>query len=329
MMGRPFRAIFMGTPDFAVPSLQALAGDPLYEVALVVTQPDRAIGRKQILTPSPVKQAAQELGLPVLQPEKVRAKDVLDELAGYHPDVIVTAAYGQLLPQALLDIPTKGCLNIHASLLPRWRGAAPIHRSIMAGDERTGITIMEMVKALDAGPVVGVAETEISPFDTTGTVHDRLSQLGAELLLQVLPEYLEGRIQPVPQPEEGVCYAERILRQDEFLDWHCPNRTLHNHIRGLSPWPGTVAKWEGKEFKVWLTELVELPKQGTEAVPGPEAVPGMVKEVPSVGVCIKTGEGWLKLLEVQPAGKKRMNAKDWFRGIADGCTRLYNVEVDK
>jgi methionyl-tRNA formyltransferase len=321
-MSRPFHIVFMGTPDFAVPILRALAGDETYSIDAVVTQPDRATGRKQILTPPPVKRVAQELGLTVMQPEKVRAEDVLAELRALNPDVIVTAAYGQLLPQRLLDIPRRGCLNVHASLLPRWRGAAPIHRAIMAGDRETGVTIMEMVKALDAGPIVAVDKVPIADSDTVGTLHDKLAECGARLLLRVLPDYLEGRITPIPQPEDGVTYADRISRADEYLDWTWSTEKLHNHIRGLSPWPGAATQWQGKDFKVWLAE----PAQVGAAEHG-EVQVGSVLFVPEHGVCVKTGDGWLRLLEVQPAGKRRMAAEDWLRGVAGERTQFVEAGV--
>lgn len=321
-MSRPFHIVFMGTPDFAVPVLRALAGDPTYSIDAVVTQPDRATGRKQVLTPPPVKRVAQELGLAVMQPEKVGAADVLEQLRALNPDVIVTAAFGQLLPQRLLDIPRRGCLNVHASLLPRWRGAAPIHRAIMAGDRETGVTIMEMVKALDAGPIVAVDKVAIADNDTVGTLHDKLAECGARLLVRVLPDYLEGRIAPVPQPEDGVTYADKIGRTDEYLDWSWSTEKLHNHIRGLSPWPGAVTEWQGKDFKVWLAEpaRVAAAEQGDVPV-------GAVALMAEHGVCVKTGDGWLRILEVQPAGKRRMAAEEWLRGVAGARTQFGAIGV--
>jgi methionyl-tRNA formyltransferase len=321
-MTRPFHIVFMGTPDFAVPILRALAGDKTFSIDAVVTQPDRATGRKQALTPPPVKRVAQELGLFVLQPEKVGAPDVLEQIRALNPDVIVTAAYGQLLPQRLLDIPRCGCLNVHASLLPRWRGAAPIHRAIMAGDQETGVTIMEMVKALDAGPIVAAETVPITDRDTVGTLHDKLAECGARLLLRVLPDYLEGRIKAVPQPESGVTYADRIAREDEFLDWSWSTEKLHNHIRGLSPWPGAVTSWQGKDFKVWLAEPAQVAEPELVTVPV-----GTVVGLAEQGVCVKTGDGWLRLLEVQPAGKRRMSAEDWLRGVADQRTQFSAIGV--
>jgi|UPI000414CCE6 methionyl-tRNA formyltransferase len=317
-----YRVVFMGTPDFAVPSLRALAARSDCVVAAVVTQPDKPVGRKRVLTPPPVKRVAQELGLSVWQPQKVGADDVINQLREVKPDVIVTAAYGQLLPQRLLDIPTRGCLNVHASLLPRWRGAAPIHRAILAGDAETGVTIMEMVRALDAGPIVGVEKVAIAEDDNVGTLHDRLAEVGARLLMQVLPGYLDGSITPTPQPEEGVTYADRILRSDEFVDWRRPTDAVYNHIRGLSPWPGAVTTWNGLDVKIWAAERVP-----GEVIGSAPAEPGQVRNVAGVGICVRTGDGWLKLKQVQPSGKRPMSADDWFRGIAAETVQFQASEV--
>ncbi|WP_029420573.1 methionyl-tRNA formyltransferase [Alicyclobacillus macrosporangiidus] len=313
MNGR-VRIVFFGTPDFAVPVLRALAGAPWAEVAGVVTQPDRPAGRRQTLTPPPVKRAAQELGLPVWQPERVRAPEALEAIARLEPDVCVTAAYGQILPQRLLDIPRRGCLNVHASLLPRWRGAAPIHRAILAGDERTGVTLMEMVAALDAGPIVGAREIPIDPDDDAGTLHDKLAALGAALVLELLPDYVAGRVIPQPQPEDGVTYADRITRADEWIDWQRPVREVHNQVRGLRPWPGASAQVDGGALKVWRTApatAVEVP-----------AEPGVVRMFPDVGVAVRCADGWLRMDEVQPAGRRRMPAADWWRGLRRDEVRM-------
>jgi methionyl-tRNA formyltransferase len=300
------RVVFMGTPDFAVPSLQALVNHG-YEVVSVITQPDKPVGRKQVLTPSPVKVAALELGLPVFQPERVRRESALEHIRSLEPDVCVTAAYGQILPQALLDIPRVGCLNVHASLLPRWRGAAPIHRAIIAGDVETGITIMEMVLELDAGPVVGMKRIPIEITDNVGTLHDKLARLGADLLLEVLPGYLDGTIVPQAQPQEGVTYAERIRREDEFIDWNTSVMAVYNQIRGLSPWPGATTFSGSAPIKIWDASLVSSP------LPLSGSSPGDV-EVHDGRVCARCQDGWIELLTVQPAGKRKMGAGDWMRG---------------
>ncbi|MBX5435913.1 MAG: methionyl-tRNA formyltransferase [Alicyclobacillaceae bacterium] len=308
----------MGTPWFAVPVLEALHGAGYY-IQAVVTQPDRPAGRGRQPAAPPVKATAERLGLPVLQPERIREPATLEKLASLAPDVVITAAYGQILPQRLLDIPARGCLNVHASLLPRWRGAAPIHRALMAGDAVTGVTIMQTVLALDAGPVVGQMQVPVDPLDTYGTLHDKLAQAGARALLDVLPAYLSGERVPVPQPEEGVTYAERLTRADEWIDWNRPAWSVHNQIRALSPRPGACTAWEGQTVKV----LKSLPPAGgTTGAPGAQeapvsdgtAPPGFVRERDGK-VEVRCRDGWLPVLEVQPAGKRVMPAGAWLRGV--------------
>lgn len=301
--------VFLGTPDFAVPVLEAIvkAG---YTVPLVITQPDKPTGRKQLLTPPPVKEAALRLGLTVLQPIKVRA--AIDDIASVQPDILLTAAYGQLLPQRLLDLARVGSLNVHASLLPRWRGAAPIHRAIMAGDKQSGVTLMEMVRALDAGPSVAAVTLPIGSDDTVGTLHDRLAQAGAKLLLTSLPHYLTGELTARDQPDVGITYAERILPADEQIDWNRPAKDVHNHVRGLSPWPVARTLWRGKPFKVWQTSTGPL-----DIVSGGE--PGAVCVASNGQVAVRCQDGWLALDVVQPAGKRKMAANAWIHGLkADG-----------
>jgi len=299
------RVVFMGTPLFAVPALHGLANAG-YSVVAVVTQPDRAVGRKRVVTPSPVKEAALALNVPVLQPNRVRSEESLASIRSLHPDVIVTAAYGQILPQALLDIPRIGSLNIHASLLPRWRGAAPIHRAIMHGDKETGVAVMEMVLALDAGPVYGVRKTPIRPDDDVQSVHDRVADLGAALLLAVLPGYTAGTLQPVQQVDDGVTYAHRILREDEFIDWNRPAQDVLNHIRGLSPWPGATADLPGGQMKIWRA----MPSDNDCSL-----APGEVRRTVDAHVLVGCADGNLRLCELQPAGKRKMDAVSWFRGL--------------
>lgn len=298
------RIVFMGTPDFAVPTLDALVAQG-WDV-LVVTQPDRKVGRKQLLTPPPVKRRALELGLTVLQPEKVREADALNAIETFRPQLLVTAAYGQLLPKRLLEIPSVGAVNVHASLLPRWRGAAPIHRAIIAGDATTGVTLMEMVQALDAGPIIEMRELPIEQDDDMGRLHDKLATLGATMSRDVLPRYLNGELIARPQPEDGVVYAPRIERKDEFIDWTHSASQISRTIRGLSPWPGASATTiDGQTVKVWRGSIAQA-----------------VRSIP-VGVAVKVGhevvvgcaDGTLELQDVQPAGKRRMSAMDWFSGL--------------
>jgi methionyl-tRNA formyltransferase len=311
------RILFMGTPDFAVESLRKLVQNG-YEL-LVVTQPDKPAGRKRMLTPPPVKEAATLLGLPFMQPVKVRDEQALVQIAAFEPDVLVTAAYGQLLPQKLLDIPRIGPLNVHASLLPRWRGAAPIHRAILSGDKETGVSIMGMVKALDAGPVFGMEKTPIFPSDTVGTLHDRLAKRGAELLIRLLPDYMDGNLQGTPQNETGITYAERIVRDDEFLDFAKPAAEVFNQIRGLSPWPGAVAKYKDSLIKIW------------EAKPfddNVDAEPGVTIELEDARVIVQCSDGRLWLTELQPASKRKMTASDWVRGLPGMPIRLESARTE-
>ncbi|MDI3327101.1 MAG: methionyl-tRNA formyltransferase [Alicyclobacillaceae bacterium] len=299
------RVLFMGTPDFAVPSLRALvtAG---YDVVAVVTQPDRPAGRRRVPTPPAVKRAAEELGLPVWQPERIRDPGVLERVGLLKPDVAVTAAYGQILPQALLDLPPHGCLNVHASLLPKYRGAAPIQRCLMNGDSRTGVTIMKMVLDLDAGPVLAQESVPVEEDDDGGRLHDRLAELGARLLVDVLPRWLRGEVVPREQDESLATYAPSLKREDERLDWQRSARSLYNHIRALHPWPGAFTTFRGKILKVWKAEI---------AGPAPEgALPGEILGVDHRGVTVAAKDGTLRLLAVQTEGKTRLEAVEWARG---------------
>ncbi len=308
------RIVFMGTPDFAIPSLNALI-QAQYEV-LVVTQPDRPVGRKQIVTPPPVKTAAKTAGLQVLQPDKVRDEQVIRELSDFGPDLIVTAAFGQLLPKKLLEVPRVGALNVHASLLPKWRGAAPIHRALLAGDAQTGVTIMEMVRALDAGPIVGMEKTAILDSDDVGTMHSRLAAIGATLLLRLLPDYLNGNLPAIRQEEACATYAERIVRTDEFIDLSQPVRLVFNHIRGLSPWPGVTMMVGTNRLKIWTSALFD------DVVTGPV---GLVTHHMNGAVLVQCGTGHLELQIVQPAGKRKMTAVEWLRGLGNAPIRLERV----
>lgn len=299
------RIVFMGTPDFAVPSLLALV-DAGYQVVGVVTQPDRPRGRKQVLTPPPVKVVAQEKGLPVFQPESIKDPAFLPLLRELQPDVVVVAAYGQILPADVLNLPPLGCVNVHASLLPRYRGAAPIHRAIINGEEETGITIMLMDTGMDTGPILNQASLAIGPDENVGSLHDRLARLGAELLLATLPLLARKEIVPRPQEEELATYAPPLRAEDEIIDWRRAAREVHNHVRGMDPWPGARTYLGEKVLKIWrgqpLPEETSLP-------------PGTVVEVdPRRGFTVATGRGVYLVLEVQPAGGKRMTAAEFVRG---------------
>ena len=297
------KLVFMGSPDFAVPALRALAAH--YPICGVVTQPDRPSGRGMTLTPPPVKVAALQLGLPVIQPEKLRSPEAFQQLQAWAPDLIVVAAFGQILRPNVLELPQFGCLNIHASLLPRHRGAAPIQAAILAGDAQTGITIMKMDAGLDTGPMLSQRSIPIEPNDTGGSLFEKLSIMGGELLLEMLPGYLAGEIAPRPQPEEGVTYFGMIKKEDGLLDFNLPALELERKIRAFSPWPGTSLQWNGAPLKI----------QRAHVSPGRAAVGQrlVVEMLPAIG----TAQDLIVFDELQPAGKKPMPGKAFLSGARD------------
>ena len=301
------RIVFMGTPEFAVPSLRALVAAG-YRVAAAVSQPDRPQGRKRILAPTPVKAAAEELGIPVLQPERVRRPEAVEAIAAYRPDLIVTAAYGQILPKALLDLPRLGCINVHGSLLPKYRGGAPIQRAIMNGETVTGVTIMYMAEGLDTGDMISKVEVPIEPEDTAGTLFGKLSEAGADLLVRTLPDIIAGTARAVPQNDAEATYAPNLTREDERLDWSRTARELCNQVRGLVPFSGAFTMLNGEVFKVWKCRPAEAPDGAADALPGTIRAEGG-------RLFAAAGDGWLELLEVQPAGKKAMPAAEWLKGV--------------
>lgn len=293
------RLVFMGSPDFSVPVLDALVSAG-HQIACVYCQPPRPAGRGKKDRPTPVHARALELGLPVRHPTSLRHAEVQQEFAALQADVAVVVAYGLILPQAVLDAPRHGCLNIHASLLPRWRGAAPIHRAIMAGDAETGICIMQMEAGLDTGPVLLRLATPIGQNETTGALHDRLSVLGARGILQALADL--GQLLPSPQPDVGVCYAEKIDKSEACVNWARPAVDLHRQIRGLSPFPGAWTLIDGARVKLLGAELAT----GTGA-------PGTVLDE---GLRIACGEGALRITRLQRAGKAAQDADTALRGMA-------------
>jgi methionyl-tRNA formyltransferase len=294
------RVVFMGSPDFALPSLRALAN--VYEVVGVVTQPDRASGRGRQLKSPPVKVVAQELEIPVIQPEKLREPEAMQQLREWNPDLIVVAAFGQILRRDVLDLPRYGCINVHASLLPRWRGAAPINAAILHGDPETGITIMKMDAGLDTGPILSQRSIRLTRDDTAGSVTEKLSQIGAELLIETLPDYLSGKIQPVDQPEEGTTYAPMLKKEEGRLDFTRPAEELERRIRAFNPWPGAFMDLEGALLKVHRARA-----EPAEAEVGERLI---YQAQPAVG----TGNGILILDEVQPGGKKPMSGQSFLAG---------------
>jgi methionyl-tRNA formyltransferase len=298
------RIIFMGSPDFAVPALEALAKS--YSLVGVVTQPDRPAGRDHRLASPPVKETALDLGIPVIQPEKVNHLESMLQLQAWAPDLIVVAAFGQILRQPLLDLPPFGCLNIHGSLLPRGRGAAPIQASILAGDRETGITIMKMDAGVDTGPILSQRAIQIAPDATGGTLFAQLAPLGAELLLETLPPYLSGDLVPRPQSENGTTYSKMLKKEDGLLDFTKTAVELERQVRAYDPWPGTWFIWHGSPLKVLRASV------GNEKSPG-SGHRLIVEGLPVLG----TGDGILVLEEVQPAGKKPMPGMAFIAGARD------------
>ena len=301
------RIIFMGTAELSCASLEALIDSPGFQVVAVVTQPDRPKGRDLKLQASPVKELALRAGLPVLQPERARDEGFISQLRALQPDLIAVAAYGQILPQTLLDLPRFGCLNVHTSLLPKYRGAAPIQWAILNDDPETGVTIMQMDAGLDSGPILSQGKTPIRPEDTSVTLHGRLAQRGAELLLSTIPDYVAGRIQPHTQPVEGATYAPKIKKQDGRLDWTQPARSLWNRVRGLIPWPGAFAFLPALPqphlLKIWQAEVADLS--------GP---PGEILSADKSGVVVGCGRQALRLLEFQREGGRRLAAWQFLAG---------------
>ena len=298
------KIIFMGTPDFSTKILEMLISE--HDVIAVVTQPDRPVGRKRKLTPPPVKQLAEEHGLPVYQPEKLAQSDDLQTLIDMDADLIVTAAFGQLLPKALLDAPQYGAINVHASLLPKYRGGAPIHQAIIDGQKETGVTIMYMAEKLDAGDIIAQQAIAIESKDDVGSMHDKLSFFGANLLQQTLPDIINGTQDATPQDESEATFASNISREDERLDWSRPAEAIHNHIRGLSPWPVAYTTMDDTNLKVFAAR-VEKGKQGN---------PGEIIETTKKAIIVGTGsEDAIALTEIQLAGKKRMQVANYLSGV--------------
>lgn len=295
------RIVFMGTPDFAVPSLQALI-DAGHDVCAVYTQPDKPQGRKQILTAPPVKTLALAHDIPVFQPNTLKNEDEQARLRELAPEVIIVVAYGKLLPKAVLDIPPHGCINVHGSLLPRWRGAAPIQWAVIAGDEMAGVTTMQMAEGLDTGDMLLTYETKVGEKETAGELFDRLAQSGAELLTQTLVKLDE--ITPRPQDDAQSCYAHMLDKQMAVIDWSKSAHEIDCLIRGLNPWPIALTTLSGERLKVFAAEKANG-----------RGEPGTVLEAdPKKGLTVACGEGALKLTEIQLVGGKRMKATDFLRG---------------
>lgn len=295
-----YKVVFMGTPDFAVPSLQALL--EIANVVGVVTQPDRPAGRGRSLRPSPVKVVAEAAGVAVYQPASLRSEAAAEPLRVWQPDLIVVAAFGQILRSHVLEMPSHGCLNVHASLLPRWRGASPIQHAILAGDAESGVSLMQMERGLDTGPVFVQEAIPLLPAETATTLHDKLAALGADMLHRHLADILNGRLGPTPQDDSLSTYAPMIAKENGRLDWHGTSQQLDRQLRAMNPWPGAFTSWEGEMFKV--VAAVPVADDGETAVPGQVLPAGRVQ----------TGSGQLALQQVQPAGKRVMDIDDFLRG---------------
>ncbi|MBP0592801.1 methionyl-tRNA formyltransferase [Paraburkholderia sp. LEh10] len=322
-MSHSLRVIFAGTPEFAAAALAAIheAGFP---VPLVLTQPDRPAGRGMKLQASPVKRYAQERGIEVAQPPSLRrngkfpaqATAAIDQLRATPHDVMVVAAYGLLLPQEVLDIAPHGCINIHASLLPRWRGAAPIHRAIEAGDADTGITLMQMDAGLDTGAMISEVRMPIRETDTTATLHDRLAEAGAKLIVDALVELeRDGKLHATPQPADGVTYAEKIGKHEAALDWRRPAAELARQVRAFDPFPGGAATLDGATLKIWSASAAESPRK---------AEPGTIVDVSPEGVVVACGDGALRITQLQKPGGKRLPVRDFLTGATLAAGQVFD-----
>jgi len=299
------RILFFGTPAFAVPSLRALAQSP-HQVVAVVTQPDRPRGRGQKLVPSEVKVAAAELGLDVWQPQRLRNGDFDDQVRAACADLGVVAAYGRILSASLLAIPRLGMINVHASLLPRWRGAAPVHRAVIAGDAETGVTIMQVVEALDAGPMLARLPTPIGPDESSGALEGRLAELGAGLLVETVNAIARGPVTATAQNESAVTYAAKLERHESSLDWHQPAQVLHNQIRGLQPWPVAAAVLHGR--RVLMRRSHPVPAEPHAAVPG------TILRIDADALVVAAGSGAIHLFDLQPEGRPVMTIREYLNG---------------
>ncbi|HVU28473.1 MAG TPA: methionyl-tRNA formyltransferase [Verrucomicrobiae bacterium] len=297
------KIIFMGTAELSCASLEKLARAQQFQIAAVVTQPDKPKGRDLKLQCSPVKILAQQLNLPVLQPAKARDEQFTSQLRALQPDLIVVVAYGQILPQAILDLPKFGCVNVHTSLLPKYRGAAPIQSVILNGETETGATIMKMDAGLDTGEIISQSRVPILPEDNSQTLHDRLAQLGADLLVKTIPDYVAGKISPKPQPAEGATYAAKIKKEDGKIDWNEPAEKILNRLRAFTPWPGIFTFLNGQLLKIWRAEIL-----------GKSGEAGAILSADKNGIVVAGGKDALRILELQREGGRKLNAQEFLAG---------------
>lgn len=310
-MSKSYRIIFAGTPEFAVPTLQALIDSP-HEICMVYTQPDRPAGRGQKLTASPIKQLAQQYQLPVRQPQTLRDAAEQQSLAELNADFMVVVAYGLILPQPVLTAPKQGCINVHASLLPRWRGAAPIQHAILAGDTMTGVSIMQMDVGLDTGPVWRIAECPIDEQDTSQTLHDKLRTIGARALLATLEDIQYGALNPVPQNDAEACYAAKISKAEAAINWQQSANQISRQIRAFNPWPVCFSSLGSEVIRIWQAEPMAI---------NSTAPPGEIAHIGKDGIVVGTGSGALRLLTIQMAGGKPVACKD----ILNAKRNLFSV----
>lgn len=316
MKNKKLRIVFMGTPEFSVPVLEALIEN--YQVVGVVTQPDKEVGRHHEIKPTPVKEVALKNNILVLQPQRIKKE--YQEILDLKADLIVTCAYGQMIPKEILDAPKYGCINVHASLLPKLRGGAPIHRAIINNETRTGITIMYMVEKMDAGDILAQEETPIFKEDNVGILHDRLSKMGAKLLIETIPDLINGKIKPIPQKEEEVTYAWNIKREEEKIDFNQRTIDIYNQIRGLNPWPGGYALLEGKVVKIYEARISDsffTTKKN-----------GEIGKIYEDGIGVSTKDGEIIITKLQPSGKRKMLAKEYLNGVheEDLLGKVFNEE---
>lgn len=314
------KIVFMGTPDFAVPALKALAESAKHEVSLVVTQPDRPRGRSGKPAPSDVKLCAEQYGIPVFQPEKIREEAAVERLRRENADIFVVAAFGQLLPKTILEMPRFGCINIHGSLLPAYRGAAPVQWAVLDGQKEAGDTIMQMNEGLDTGDILMQESIPLSADETAGSLYDKLSSMGGPLLLRALDAIEAGTVTPVPQGDSGTHYAKMLRKEMGNIDWTKSAEEIGRLVRGLNPWPSAYTHWNGKMLKIWMAETVtqeELSALGCDEKNGmdlKEAQPGTVMIVTKDTLMVQTGDGLLALTELQMEGKKRMPVQAFLMG---------------
>ncbi len=315
-----------GTPEFAVPALQRLARE--WHVCAVFTQPDRPAGRGQGLQQSAVKRQAHELGIAVYQPVTFKTAESANLLNSLRLDLLVVVAYGLILPAAVLRIPRWGCINIHASLLPRWRGAAPIQRSLLAGDVSTGVTIMRMEAGLDTGPMLASRRTDISALDNAGSLHDRLASIGADLMVETLPGIESATVRETPQPLQGVTYAEKIDKAEARIDWNLDAARIWRQVRAFNPWPVAETRYGGQQLRIWDAELLEeaneVPAEADARSEGEagSAIPGSVLAATARGIDVACGRGILRIQRLQLAGRKPLSAEDFIKGQRLGGARF-------